>query len=134
MIDGFAAFTLVSDPILLETDGGSADCFPFAEAVGPLESYPESNNDQCVRPENNSEGSVCAVQYTSAVDPTDLCSDRNYTLATYPSQEEAESAGAVVTHGGGKYHDSMVVMFSIASLTFVLLQLAASVAISATWP
>ena len=101
MIETFASFMLVSDPILLAAEDGS-DCYPFADSVGPLENYPESNNAQCVRPETNSTDSVCAIQYTTAANSADSCLGRRYALATYPSQEEAESTGAVVTHGGGE--------------------------------
>lgn len=88
---------------MLVTESGSEDCYPFADAVGELEGYPESEFSQCLRPESTS-SSVCAIEYTTAAESAESCPDRRYALvATYPSQEEAESAGAVVTHGGGVY-------------------------------
>lgn len=104
MIDTFASFTLAysSSFLLLEDDNGSSECYPFAESVGPLEGYAESSYPQCVRPETT-ETSVCAIEYTTLADSPESCPDRRYALATYPSQQEAEAAGAIVTHGGGMY-------------------------------
>jgi hypothetical protein len=101
MIDTFASFTLAysSSFLLLEDDNGSSECYPFAESVGPLEGYAESSYPQCVRPETT-ETSVCAIEYTTLADSPESCPDRRYALATYPSQQEAEAAGAIVTHGG----------------------------------
>jgi hypothetical protein len=104
MIDTFASFTLAysSSFLILEDDNGSSECYPFAESVGPLEGYAESAYPQCVRPETT-ETSVCAIEYTTLADSPESCPDRRYALATYPSQQEAEAAGAIVTHGGGMY-------------------------------
>ena len=95
-IEKYASFVLVSDPITLAAEDGSTDCYPFADSVDPIDNYPESNYPQCEKP--NSTDGVCAIQYTAAADAT--CANRRYGLNSYPSAEEAESAGAVVTHGG----------------------------------
>jgi hypothetical protein len=100
MIETFDSFTLISDPILLQTEDGNANCYPFAEAVGPIDGYPESNNPQCERPVDNSGESVCTIQYTTAADSAESCLGRRYALFTYPSQEEADSLGAITTHRG----------------------------------
>jgi hypothetical protein len=64
----------------------------------PLDNYPESNYPQCQKP-SSSDG-VCAIQYTAAAEDTGSCPNRRYAIDSYPSAEEAEAAGAVVTHGG----------------------------------
>jgi hypothetical protein len=52
-----------SDVLTLQASDGT-DCFPFADAVGTLDNFPQSENPQCQRPEgyDNSE-TVCAFSY-----------------------------------------------------------------------
>jgi hypothetical protein len=98
IVETYSSFVLVVDPITLAAADGSADCYPFADSAGLLDNYPESNYPQCEKP-SSSDG-VCAIQYTAAAEDPVSCPNRRYAIASYPSIEEAESAGAVVTHSG----------------------------------
>jgi hypothetical protein len=97
-VQTYASFVLVSDPTTLAAADGSTDCYPFADSIGPLDNYPESNYPPCEKP--NSTDGVCAIEYTAAADVNATCDNRLYGLNSYPSAEEADSAGAVVTHSG----------------------------------
>jgi hypothetical protein len=79
-----------------ETEG-SPECFPFADAIGPGESYPESQYPQCQFQAgyNNSEA-VCAFSYVNG----QSCQGREYRMNSFENAAAAEEAGAVVTHSG----------------------------------
>jgi hypothetical protein len=94
--DFYNSFRLESDPRTLAASDGSADCFPFANEVGPLENYPGSNFPPCVIPETKNT-SVCAYKYANASAP---CQGRSYDMKTYDTDGDAVSDGANVIHFG----------------------------------
>ena len=94
----YATFVLDQEPLQLQAADGSPDCFPFADALGPLSSYPQSNFPQCVLPQDDSDV-VCGFQYTSTDTP---CRGKAYTVQQYASLEALTSTdgGAQLIHSG----------------------------------
>lgn len=82
---------------LLSPDG--EECFPFANTLGFVEGFPESDRPQCHIPESTDE-TVCSYLYESG--PVQSCNGRNYQIITYDSLEASNQAGANVVHKGGK--------------------------------
>ena len=79
----------------LQTDDGG-DCYPFAEAVGPIVNYPEANRPQCQRPPT--QDGFCAFVFEVGGSATE-CQGRRYSLVTFATEDEVPSTG-VITHQG----------------------------------
>jgi hypothetical protein len=95
----YATFQQTNDPIVLRSESGNS-CYPFANTLGPVDKYPESNLEACQMPDSTSnENSVCAYLYETGTQ----CLGRNYEMITYDSWDAAEAAGAIVTHRGSEY-------------------------------
>ena len=90
-----STFQLQGEPITLKAPDGSANCYPFADAVDPQPNYPRSSDPQCVRP-TVTDTNVCAYKY----DMMQGCRYRDYELKTYNAEDEAELDGATVIHKG----------------------------------
>jgi hypothetical protein len=88
----YESFQLTAGAMTLPTD-----CFPFADSVGPIANYAESNNPRCTL-NNYNESTVCAYLY----DETEsTCQGRSYQLVTYDTKADAEAAGAAMVHSSG---------------------------------
>ena len=99
----YGSFIQTNPTIQLQSSDGNEDCFPFKDVVGgDLHNYPESNWPQCEIPSSSSDTTVCAYLYESSSTFATCQEGRNYELVTYNSVEEANAAGAVVTHKGGR--------------------------------
>ena len=94
----YSTFQLTNSPdfLKLQTSTGQP-CYPFANTVGPLSRYPNSNLPQCAEPVSTNE-TVCAYLYENNTS----CSGRKYQIVTYASATAAQAAGAIVTHKGGE--------------------------------
>ena len=95
----FSTFNLTNPDaqyLTLQTTDGQ-ECYPFADTLGKLSSYPKSSLPKCAVPTSTSE-TVCAYLYEAGTQ----CQGRNYQILNYDSAAAAEAAGAVVTHKGGE--------------------------------
>jgi hypothetical protein len=109
----YATFEQTNDILKLKTPDGQEDCYPFANTLGPVEDYPESNLPQCDIPEST-DTTVCAYLYEEDDSLTvavveEECRGRKYQVLTYDSVEAAEAAGAAVTHKGGTFNTAALV-------------------------
>jgi len=81
--------------LTLQSASGGA-CYPFKDAMGSFEKYPESNEDQCVEPVDD-DSKVCGYKY----DPSSSsCDGRKYEIETFTDEAEADAAGAAIVHKG----------------------------------
>jgi len=93
----YSTFELANDPPFLKLQSASGgDCYPFADTVGPLSAYPESEPEQCVSPEEGAE-TVCAYVYD---DSSTTCEGRKYRIQNFPGTEEAMFSNAAILHEG----------------------------------
>ena len=108
----YNSFVLV-DPSQTAPKLGSADnserCFPFPSLASNSKivdaNLPQTGWSTCVQqPLANNSNAVCAFVYNASKPVTNLstCINRTYQLQTFSSRDAAVSAGAVVTHTGGK--------------------------------
>jgi hypothetical protein len=93
----YSTFQLANDPDFLKlqsANGGS--CYPFAETMGPIDNYPESNAEQCVFPDED-DGMVCAYVYEPSATS---CEGRKYRIQNFPSTNDAMMSNAAILHEG----------------------------------
>mmetsp|Transcript_22030 Transcript_22030/g.50756 ORF Transcript_22030/g.50756 Transcript_22030/m.50756 type:complete len:287 (+) Transcript_22030:170-1030(+) len=77
----------------LQDANGNSDCYPFQEALGASQTYPQSEWPQCQRYDNGDEpDAVCAFVYQ---DVTEQCRGRSYEAMTYANATEAKLAAAM---------------------------------------
>jgi hypothetical protein len=89
----------------LQSEDGSAQCYPFAASMGVMERAYQTEWPACLIPDAPaSAAAVCAYKYESSDTETDsdsTCVGRKYQVLNYDSAEEATADGAFVTHTGG---------------------------------
>lgn len=92
----YSTFEITNDPVFLKLQSASGGaCYPFAETMGSIDDYPESNAEQCVFPEEEDE-MVCAYVY----DPSATCEGRKYKIQNFPSTNDAMMSNAAPLHQG----------------------------------
>jgi len=93
----YSTFELSNDPDFLKLQSASGgSCYPFAETMGPIANYPESNAEQCVSPEEDDE-TVCAYIYDNS-SPT--CEGRKYSIQNFEGTNDAMMSNAAILHKG----------------------------------
>ena len=77
----------------LEDEQGNSDCFPFKDALGTIENYPQSAFPQCKiyepNPVTGQTNQVCAYLFDDA---DDACEGRGYEAVTFASEADALAA------------------------------------------
>ena len=95
----FSTFVLKKRPGFLKLQSyAGGDCFPFKDSLGVIDDYLESDQDQCVYPEEDDK-TVCGYVYDTT---STMCKGRKYSIQNFAGANDAMGSNAHIVHKGCK--------------------------------